>query len=397
MSIRRHGSGWSVRWTEGGRKRSRSFTRKHDAEVFEVDVKRRRQLGGLAAGVVESKQTVGEFVEDEWWPRYALLDLAEDTQRRYLEIWGEDLEPRIGAYPLREVTPLVVEDLRDALRRKGLAPATQRKTLHLLSSILRRAVVRGLIPANPVDSVSKPKTPPPSTPSPLTPETVERIRAHMLAPKKRRVPAAAPGKRPRRAFEAAVGDPLTRQRDALIVSLIAYAGLRPAEDRAATWGDVRGKTLRVFASKTRRERFVDLLAPLAGDLAAYRLACGRPGDAALIIPRADGSEWTRDDWKNWRNRVYGPAARAAGVTGDMRPYRLRGSFVSLLLWSGEDLVYVADQAGHSVATLARHYAGVIRELREVERRPAADLIREAREIVADPERTQARRRSAQGA
>jgi hypothetical protein len=38
------------------------------------------------------------------------------------------------------------------------------------------------------------------------------------------------------------------------------------------------------------------------------------------------------------------------------------SFVSLLLWEGRSLTYVAEQAGHSVATLARHYAGTMREL-----------------------------------
>jgi hypothetical protein len=50
------------------------------------------------------------------------------------------------------------------------------------------------------------------------------------------------------------------------------------------------------------------------------------------------------------------------VTGDLRPYRLRGSFVSLVLWEGRSLASVAEQAGHSIATRAKHYAGVIREL-----------------------------------
>jgi site-specific recombinase XerD len=48
----------------------------------------------------------------------------------------------------------------------------------------------------------------------------------------------------------------------------------------------------------------------------------------------------------------------------MRPYRLRGSFVSLLLWEGRSLTYVAEQAGHSVATLANYHAGVMRELED---------------------------------
>ena len=66
----------------------------------------------------------------------------------------------------------------------------------------------------------------------------------------------------------------------------------------------------------------------------------------------------------------------------MRPYRLRGSFVSLLLWAGEDLTYVAEQAGHSVATLARYYAGVIKELHGQPKIPAADAIRVARERIS---------------
>lgn len=80
--------------------------------------------------------------------------------------------------------------------------------------------------------------------------------------------------------------------------------------------------------------------------------------------------------------VWRPAAIAAGVTGDLRPYRLRGSFVSLLLWEGRSLTYVAEQAGHSVATLARHYAGVIKELEDQPRVPTAEAIRHARETVA---------------
>jgi site-specific recombinase XerD len=106
---------------------------------------------------------------------------------------------------------------------------------------------------------------------------------------------------------------------------------------------------------------------------------GRPSGKRLVIPTTDGDGWKRHDWQNWRRRVYQPAAVAAGVTGDLRPYRLRGSFVSLLLWEGRSLAYVAEQAGHSIATLAKHYAGVIRELEDAPRTPAAEAIDEARE------------------
>ena len=352
MSVRKRGDMYEVRWKEGGRKPSRTFLRKGDAEAFDIDVKRRKQLGGLAPSVIQSRIRLAEFVEDEWWPRYALPNLAADTRRRYLEIWGAQLLPRLGDYPLRDITPLVVEDLLAQLAGQGASPDAQRRAVTLLQGILKRAVVRALIPANPVQLVTKPKLPPAEPPRPLAPETVEAIRARL------------------------------RQRDAMIVSLLAYGGLRPVEDRGSRWGDVRDRTLHVYATKTGRARDVDLLAPLAQDLAEWRLVLGRPGDGQLIVPRPSGGEWTREDWANWRRRIWRPAAVAAGVTGDLRPYRLRGSFVSLLLWEGRSLPYVAEQAGHSVATLARHYAGVIKELEGKARVPAAEVIRQARERVS---------------
>ena len=164
------------------------------------------------------------------------------------------------------------------------------------------------------------------------------------------------------------------------MSLLAYAGLRPVEDRGSRWDDLQRRTLHVVATKTSRARDVDLLAPLAQDLemAAH---LGPTLGQEPNHPDDGRRRVEAHDWQNWRRRVYQPAAIAAGVTGDLRPYRLRGSLVSLLLWEGRSLAYVAEQAGHSNATLAKHYAGVIRELENAPRKPAAEAIREAREQV----------------
>lgn len=381
MSVRKRGKQFEVRWTEGGRKLSRAFLRAEDARAFDLDIKRRRQLGALAPGILQSRRTLGEFVEEEWWPRYAIPNLAPDTRRRYLEVWGAHLLPSLGDYQLREITPMVVEDFREQMTQAKVGTPTQRKALMLLQGILRRAVVRGLIPINPAQLVDKPKQRPTQPPQPLAPVTVERIRAIMLRPRTRIVPAADAGKRSRRAYGASVGSPLERQRNAVIVSMLAYAGLRPSEDRGVTWADAQDRTLHVFATKTGRARDVNLIAPLAQDLAEWRTSSGRPRNSELIIPRPSGGHWTREDWANWRRRIWRPAAVEAGVTGDLRPYRLRGSFVSLLLWEGRSLTYVAEQAGHSVATLARHYAGTMRELENEPRVPAAEAIQNARDEI----------------
>jgi integrase len=364
MSIRKHPispkdtrKGYEVMWREGGRQRSRMFDRKGDAQAFEAHVKRRQQLGPLASTVMMSQVTLTEFVTTDWWPRYAVPNLKPSTRKRYREVWGHDLLPRVGDYQLRELTPLLVEDLRDQLAGAGLAPASQRKALLLLSGILKRAAVRGLIPANPVTMIDMPKAPPQRRPQPLAPLTVERIRAQL------------------------------RLRDATIVSVLAYGGLRPGEMMNARWEELSERTLYVPPRKTSKERDVDLVSPLVQDLAEWRLACGRPGDRELIFPceqvaqsrKRESIEWQLHDWQNWVQRIYQPAAEACDVTGDMRAYRLRGSFASLMLWSGKDLVEVSEQSGHSIATLAKHYAGIIRELKDKPKVPAAEAIRQARE------------------
>jgi integrase len=349
VSISKRGGKYEVRWWEGGRHVGRTFERQKDAEAFELDVKRRKQLGPLAPGVLQSRMTLAEFVAEEWWPRYAIPNLKDSTRRRYLEVWGTYLLPRVGGYELRAITPMLVEDLRDQLRRMGLGAASQRKALLLLSGILRRAAVRGLIPNNPVTDVDLPKAPPTGRPHPLSPRTVELIRVQL------------------------------RTRDQTLVSLLAYGGLRPGEAYGARWGDLSERTLYIPARKTAAERYLKLVAPLAQDLAEWRMACGRPGDRELIFaPTTARNSGGESVWANWVKRVYIPAAREAGVTGDMRAYRLRGSFVSLMLWEGQSLTRVAEWAGHSVATLARHYAGVLEELEDQPRVPAAEAIRQAR-------------------
>lgn len=188
----------------------------------------------------------------------------------------------------------MVEDLRAQLAGRGLCAASIRKATLLLSGIMRRAVVRELIPSNPVALVDRPKAQPLQPPKPLAPVTVERIRA-------------AP-----------------RQRDATLVSLLAYGGLRPGEATTARWGELGERTLHVQASKTGRARVLRLLSPLVSDLAEWRLASGRPADRELIFGceqvaqsrRRESIEWQPHDWQNWVQRIYQPAAVDAGVTGD---------------------------------------------------------------------------------
>jgi integrase len=161
---------------------------------------------------------------------------------------------------------------------------------------------------------------------------------------------------------------------------------------ALLWADVREDTLvveRALADgqvrgddrRKRHDRVVRLLTPLAKDLAEWCLASSRPAGTQLVFPRADGTPWREHDWRNWRRRVYQPAARTVGLAAP-RPYDLRGSFVSLLIHEGRSVVDVAEQAGHTAETCLRHYARLFRDA-PAERVPADVAIGRARDAIRD--------------
>ena len=121
-----------------------------------------------------------------------------------------------------------------------------------------------------------------------------------------------------------------------------------------------------------------MLRPLAQDLAEWRLASGRPPDTALLFPDRQGNAWSEHAYRNWRRRVYQPAAAALGIESP-RPYDLRHSLASLLFAEGRNPAEIADSMGHSLQTLLGTYTHVIQELRGAGRVDPAELIREARE------------------
>jgi integrase len=150
--------------------------------------------------------------------------------------------------------------------------------------------------------------------------------------------------------------------DATLVSVLAYAGLRPYNEALALgWEHLTDGRLLVErklvdgrlkpGTKTEKARSIRLLGPLVQDLNEWRIARSRPAQR-LVFPRQDGEAWTEHDYGNWRRRVF------REVTA-VRPYDLRHTFASLLIWEGQPITYVAQQLGHSPQTCLSTYAHVM--------------------------------------
>lgn len=175
-------------------------------------------------------------------------------------------------------------------------------------------------------------------------------------------------------------------RDATLISVLAYAGLRPGEALALKWRDIREQTMLVERAvslgeekdtKTTAHRTVRLLAPLATDLREWKLRSGRPGDQELIFPSRAGIVWTLAAYQSWRRRAFARALEGAGVE-HARPYDLRHSFASLLLHEGRSVIYVARQLGHDARLTLTTYGHVMDEFEDQPLLDATTAITDAR-------------------
>jgi integrase len=357
MSVHRRGNGFFVRWRDvTGHNRSRKFDRERDAKDWDAHVRRLRQRGDLAQ-LDAGTETLAEHVES-WWRLYAAQNLAERTRGTHAAQWDKHIEPHLGHIRLRDLDVRIVQSWLADLADAGVGLDTRKRSKAVLSGVIERAVEWGRIPSNPVRVAKLPASRRKREVQPMPPSVVESLRHQLLLRK----------------------DPLGL-RNATLVSAHAYSGPRPSEVLGLHWRDVRENTLLIHASKTsRRLRTVPLLAPLRADLNEWRMASGRPGDDALVFPRSDGKQWTDGDLRNWRNRIFKPAARAIGITGPTRPYDLRHAIASLWLHEGRSIVEVAAWLGNSTAVLSDVYAHVIEELADKPGISAEDAIREARDV-----------------
>jgi integrase len=348
---------WRVRWREGGRgsaERSRRFDRKADAQAFEDELRRRRRLGELV-GFAGAKETLNHYVTESWANTHAVT-LSKKTAKHYASLYDLHLEPYLGELKLTELSPEVIGRWQADRVAAGAGRVAVLQALDLLGSILQRAVEGGRLSRNPVRLVRKVARPRKKEVRPLAPATVEAMRA-----------AANP-------------------RDSALISILAYAGLRPQEALALQWGDVRERTLLIQRAvslgeekdtKTTAHRTVRLLAPLREDLLAWKLRSGRPHDDALVFPGPEGGLWTKTTYDNWRGRAF-DRARTAATAEKTTPYALRHSFASLL-HEGRSMVYVARQLGHDARLTLTTYGHVIDELDDQPRVSAEDAIRAARQ------------------
>jgi integrase len=331
--------------------KSKTFDTKAEAQAFE-DAVRATKRGYRPATIRQpSNQTLAAFGL-EYVEKYARVELAPSTREVQRCLWNKHVLPRLGHHKLRVLveSPEIVQDFKACLLADGVGPGSVSKTLVILSAVLNKAVEWNRIPSNPAAHVKKPSGKRKRVVTAISPDQVEALRRAMPTEVDRR-----------------------------LVSVLAYSGLRPGEALALTGADIGKQWMSVTkavalgqekTTKTGRDRLVPLLKPLADDLKGHR--------SGLLFTRPDDQHWKDHDLRNWRRRIWQPAAVAIGIgeltiTGHGRskrssykgavPYDLRHSFASLMLAAGRNPLEVAQMMGHSPKILLETYAHVIGEHR----------------------------------
>ncbi len=217
-------------------------------------------------------------------------------------------------------------------RPEGSVGHHEREVLMLLRQILAEAVRRGLIASNPAALLNLPE------------KRQRKISVPELAVVQRVI--------------ATVSHPVAR----MFADLLVRTGLRTGEATALNWEDLENRKLhvrrtidpatgKVTSPKTAESfRSIDIPQSLVDLLTVYR---DENGEAAWLFPTAGDGPL---DGRNFVQRYWALALRKAKAP-HINPHALRHLLASHLLQQVVEVLYVANQLGHTSAAFTLHQYG----------------------------------------
>jgi integrase len=324
---------WQVDYRDNaGKRRSKQFTRKKDAEAWLTQAAWHVIQGTHTA---DSASITVDRACDLWLERGRAENLEESTLRGYEARARLHIKPFLGAEKLSRLTRPQVEVFADAIvdtRGKAMAVMVMRA----LSSAIGEAQRRGLVAQNVAAGV--------------------RIKR----PKRDRERVVIPTKEELRAILRTADD-----RERPLVMTAVFTGLRGSELRGLRWADINFTTGRLTVAQradawnvigspksAASRRSIPMPAALISELRRWKLACPN-GSMDLAFPNGVGNVETHS---NLLQRLFGPLQIRAGVvhsdgrrTGKWRYafHALRHAAASMWIERGTDPKRVQSWLGHA--------------------------------------------------
>ncbi len=312
--------------------------------------------------------TVGKWM-DHWLETYKRRNMARSGYRRYQNDVRLYIKPILGKVTLKRLSVDDVQDFYNALSDRGLAPGTINQTAAVLKQALKRAVIVGVIPRNPMDGAEAPK---------------QGRRRELVVPDREKVRELL------RVMEDADSTAYP------IVRMALASGLREGELIALEWSalDLKAGTLRVrrsmmrvppeteggpayeFAFKEPKTPKSRRTVPIDPETVAWlrehrkrvralkmqlrpRRWTDRDGDLVFACPQPFAGYPAGRAWEpNTLRKAFKRYAAKVGL-GYLRFHDLRHTYASDLLRQGAPLKVVSEILGHEkIATTADTYGHV---------------------------------------
>jgi integrase len=319
------GRHWRWKYRYDGREKLLSFGSYPLVSLAEARAKRDEARRLLADGVdpgvakkvrieanVAASRLTFEKVAREWheinasqWAKIHAADVLRCFER--------DIFPKIGAIPLRDLTPpKILETLRTIEARSAIE--TAKRARQRVSAVFSYAIASGLTDNDPAEKVGAALKP---------------------LPRKGRQPAITDIKQLRVMLKAVDDDP-ARPVTRLALRLIAFTAVRPGELRGARWSefeDLEGKSplwripaARMKGDQDRKdEEGGDHLVPLAPQaVAVLRTVRGLTGSGVLVFPNS------RHVSKPMSENALGYLLNRAGYHGRHVPHGFRAAFSTIM-------------------------------------------------------------------
>jgi hypothetical protein len=146
MSVYKRNGRWQVKYRIGDRQRSCTFDRKGDAETFDAEIRRRKQLGRPSPPSSTAPRSPSTATCGAPWRAHSTT-LAAPSRAKYAWALEKHLSELLNE-PLVAIDVARLAEHQRLLLDRGATPTTVREVFVSLSGILQTAVEQGQLPAN---------------------------------------------------------------------------------------------------------------------------------------------------------------------------------------------------------------------------------------------------------
>ncbi len=346
--IRRHpvdNTKWQVRYIDPtGRERSKTFSRKVDAEKFAVHVEAQKQR----AEWVDPDRSATSFAE---WAKVWLdtrTHLKPKTRDGYESLFRVWILPTFGKVRLDRIDPLSIEQWIADMQQADLSASRIRQAHQALLAALKAAVKNRYLSSNPAEGASLPR--------------VRRKEQLFLTAEQLDDLAQS------------IAEPY-----GTLIYLLGYGGLRWGEaaalrrrridvlrarvEIAESVSEVAGKLI-YGATKSYRSRTITLPRSLRDMLNTHLTEHVDSAPDALVFT-ANGRTYKTKTVNartplrnsNFAKNIWRPALAASGLPGNLRIHDLRHTAAALMIATGAHPEHIKRHLGHSSITVTMDLYG----------------------------------------